>query len=163
MKIKTLILLSSISIFILSCSKDGTTGPQGPTGNANIMAVNFQVTNTQWTGLGTQAVIYTFLTTAITQEVINSGTLQLFVSPNDTLWHEWNGTNQFNGIRYTYEYSVGTLSVDVLSGSATITSTNLDPVSYFKLVVIPPAMKAYHPSVNYKNYTEVKQAFNLPD
>lgn len=137
----------------------GATGPQGPQGNANVIEnIDLTITPSSWVWNSLYKTWQYSLSHAFTYNdalvgyVINGQGLQMLPF-------------------YDAQSNVTTGLVDnTASGSIIVTyyngSTSLQRPSsnkYVYLKIIPSAMVVAHPNVNYKDYTEVKEAFNLKD
>lgn len=141
-----------------SCKK-GDTGPAGPAGTngtngvANIQTGTVTTNNSTWSLDNSDNSYNATLTyAAITQSVIDKGTVQVFIS--DGTGSEWLALPFSYGIvQYNYSYKLGQvlLSVTLSSGNA----PNNPGGQQFKVVVIPPASKSTIPS-NTNN--EIKEA-----
>ncbi len=178
-KLALLIIGISAISSITGCSKDGTIGPAGPKGIpgiANISTDSFHVIGPWVKGTlfnGNSAYLFTATDSAITPSVIAGGLVQLYLSPE--YGKVGNGQNgnwvplpyTVNGYIWNYEFSPYQITVFIDSINGTLPNTNpySNPTypngATFKVVCVPPAAKAKHPTTNYKNYAEVKQTFNL--
>ncbi len=156
-------LAFGIGLFFSSCSKQGPTGPTGAAGangNANVTHQVFNVSswggsNPTWTA---SLPIASITATSIL------GSIQVYYSANGG--GSWNATpvtvvNSGGNYFLSSVVSIGLVTVYWTANSG----FGSDPNTYFgtnvqlNVVVIPPAMKK--PNVNYKDYNEVKAAYNL--
>jgi hypothetical protein len=70
-------------VMLLTACKKGDTGPQGPTGNANVIYSQWQMTNpwvasTSSTGTGKSTFYFDLAAPAVTQSVVDSGTVLVY-------------------------------------------------------------------------------------
>jgi hypothetical protein len=161
MKNLTLALAILVTLIINGCTK-GKDGAPGPSGSSNVSALNYTPT---WYTSSSSTYWYANLSVpALTQSNINSAAVQVYFSTTSGVWvavpfTQVASTNYFmnfltavNTVEITWTYNGGLGS---------------DPNTYYgatvqaKVVVIPPA--AMRPNVNYRNYQEVKVAYNLKD
>ncbi|MCC6371207.1 MAG: hypothetical protein IT236_09405 [Bacteroidia bacterium] len=161
----TLILsLATICLTLNSCKK-GDTGPAGPQGTAgtngvaNIQTGTVTTNNSTWTLDNTDNSYNATLTyAAITQSVIDKGTVQVFIS--DGNGSEWAALPFSYGIvQYNYSYKLGQviISVTLSNGNA----PNNPGGQQFKVVVIPPAAKAPKPESGNVDFKQITRAQNL--
>lgn len=134
-----------IGLTITACKK-GDTGPAGPAGAngtngvANIQTSSVTTSNNSWTFDNTDNSYNATLTyAAITQAVIDRGTVQVFLGNGNGT--EWAALPFAYGIvQYNYSYKVGQVFLTITL------STGLAPNNpggqQFKVVVIPPASKS---------------------
>ncbi len=179
MKTKTFLSVIAIitSFAFSSCVKDGPVGPQGPAGtngtngNANVTSLIYQVaTSVNWSiSSGSNPYYYAnFQDNDLTQAIHDNGSVQVFFSID-------NGTT-YEAVPYTYVASTNyymsfTTVVDYVQvawnyGGGTLGSdpnTVFGATCQFKVICIAAGARLAHPNVNYKNYQEVKKAFNLKD
>ena len=156
-----LVLLTVITLFS-SCAKDGAPGPQGPQGNANVVAGNYDVKYSAWS-------IYTpsqglwFYTVSVTDNditpaIVSNGSVSAFISFDNNTWYNL-PYNDFQTstffINYRFLYSAGVVSFDIVpSDGGAITLYN---DYYFKVVAIAGSIVKKHPGTNWNNYEEVMQ------
>jgi len=163
MKNKFLFLSMALycTLIFSGCAKDGETGPQGPAGaagaagNANVIATN--TFTASWVLSGT-AYGAELSVPAITQDIVDRGSVQVFVQYAD----EWWGLPDLNGVNST-QFGFGLGNVSLLNTNSDGTTPSLPFVSIFRVVVISSSNRMANPNVNWKNYKEIKQAFNLKD
>ena len=132
------IFLSSIVILIglYGCTKEGPIGPAGPAGPAgatgtsgtSIIAVEtFTASSSSWVSVTTNYYKYTHTNTAITQEIVDMGTIQVF-SKSTTYpdWYAWPnvvaGAGQA-GWRFNYNLNTLTLLGDNMTSGPPPTVT----------------------------------------
>ncbi len=191
MKKYTRMMLIIVSIaattFIFSgCTKDGAAGPAGtagangstgPTGSAGTNGTN----GTNGKGGGAKA--FNFLVGANSWTASSGGTT---VTGARQWYHQctvdsiptgsavmvyWNNFSSYYGLPFTnidveygFEYSGNTLlTLTIQSASGKTVLSAPTSALNFEVVVVAPGMKTHNTNVNYKNYSEVKKAFNLPD
>jgi hypothetical protein len=168
-KSKIIYLFIVIIISLTGCAKDGATGPSGPqgtagsNGNANVKSQTSSAID--WLGFG--ANWYTIIDVPdLTAEVQSNGLVEVFFSTNDgVIWNAlpWDG-GQLN---YKMSFSTWTnhVEIDWMYNNGTGFGTNPDSVfsttCKFKIVMIPSSHRGTHPNVNWKNYFELKKAFDL--
>lgn len=155
----TLLIFTSLTIFY-SCQKEGPTGKDGIDGNANV--VSSSITASSWT-FNDPSWKITFTYPAITQEIINTGAVLVYLKVGES----------YNQLPLTfYQSSDYSTSVEVSTflGGLSIFWTDSDltqpanPGSRtFKVVVIAASNIYKNKNINYSNYLEVKAAYNLED
>ena len=147
----------AVSVMFSACTKEG---PAGKDGNANVVsssmtALNWSYNAPNWT--------VSFNIASITQDIVDRGAVLAYVKVG----------NNFSQLPLTfyqdpaYSTSVGVLTV---LGGVLVTWTDSDltqPINpgpqVFKFVVISASSRQQHPNIDYTNYEEVKNAFNLED
>lgn len=161
--IKFLSIIMAVAVIFGSCSKGdtGATGPAGANGTngvANITSNIWTVTNWGWSS----PVYYVNLSdNNITATVLNSGLVTTWASVDaGTTWnaipttHVGSVENAFWGC----EYQVGTLYVTFewnTQGADGDPNSTYSANVQIKDVVIPPAMLAAHPNINWQDYRQV--------
>ena len=95
----------------------------------------------------------------ITDQVLYLGTVQVFVNSITTGDPNWIALPVTISNNYIF-FNVGKGKIEVASNSSVLTNY---PYTVAKIVIIKPAGKLAHPNINYKNYEEIKKAFNLKD
>ena len=148
----------------LSSCKKGDTGPAGPVGSngtngvANIQTTTVTSNNNSWVfdSVG-NSYDATITYTAITQAVVDRGTVQVFLgSGNGT---EWLALPFSYGIaQYLFSYSLG--KVDITATLSNNAIPNNPGGQQFKVVVIPPASKSSQQQPNETN-ERVEQIFKI--
>ena len=100
----------------------------------------------------------TISVSAITQDIINKGTVSMFVSPDGTNWVAL--PYSFQGAEFNYMVTEGSVSITYTkyNGVAPSSAPNNDQ---FKVVVIAGSARMSNPNVDLRNYHEVKKAFHL--
>ena len=133
---------------LTSCKK-GDTGPAGANGKngvANIQTATVTTNNASWVLDNSDNSYNATLTyAAITQAVVEKGTIQVFISDGNGA--EWLALPfSYGTVQYNYSYKVGEilLTVTLSNGNA----PNSPGGQQFKVVVIPPAAKSSNPENN---------------
>ncbi len=129
LKLVTLILLV---LTFNACTKTGPAGPAGTNGSANIQTYLFTTTNTNWS-VSNNAQTSTWNSPAITQAVIDKGTVQLFNGNNTGLWVAM--PYSYKNEEYNFVISVGQILITVTNGDGTVPAN--PGGQQFKEVVIP--------------------------
>ncbi len=157
------VALSAIALFG-GCAKDGATGLQGPQGPAGADGTNANITgtlpiNVNWAyNSGTYTYTDTLVDADITQDIVNTGSVQVFALYNGV---EWWILPDVNGKSVTtYGYSVGYVSLQCSDIDVNTTPT---PPATVRVVIISSTARMAHPNVDWSNYAEVKAALHLKD
>lgn len=106
-------------LFAPACTKEGPTGPQGATGNANVRSTTFTVNPGDWYAFGTSGQVgYGFAAeeqvSIITGEIANTGSVLLYVStgsgwaalPFTVPLGSWSSS-------FTYQYQAGAVRIEM--------------------------------------------------
>jgi hypothetical protein len=175
MKISFVLSIMLITLSMLSCKKEGPIGPQGPAGtngingidgvdgNANVITYTVNTTSANWT---CSSICYVDVTCpGITQDIVNTGSVHVFMeSPTQAgAWLNMPWTEMFSGYisNYNFVFVLGTLRI---SKSDSDLTTPANPgTRKFKIVVIASSGKLIHPEVDYTNYNEIKEAFDIAE
>jgi hypothetical protein len=159
MKKVSIILVFAAAIFSAgSCTKEGPAGPAGAAGKdgtANIITYN---TTAAWLySSSTATYYYDYSCSDLTQTNIDNGAVFAYASFTANAWSPL--PTEIGNARYSFTYTTGMIQflVSSTNGSGVNPFSNL-PV---KLVIIPPTQVKEHADVNYENYDEVRDAFNL--
>ncbi|MGB3948551.1 MAG: hypothetical protein WBM13_11245 [Bacteroidia bacterium] len=144
MKNKIIIIGVALATLIAGCKKSETetAAPQN-TGNANLQSLTVTIPSSQWDVIitGSQYAKQVSVT-AITSDVVNKGSVEVFISTNGNAWEA------FADSETRYSYSVGTI---------TLIRNSMPTFDYqFKIVIITSTAIKTNPSTNWKNYNEVK-------
>ena len=175
--------LGLICLLLVSCTKQdltnpvgGSTGATGPTGsagangNSNVEVYNVTVQPPQWScqGLGNQSYVTNsnYWSTTLWSGKTNSldGAVEVYLFTGSAyLGLPWNNPGQTFGFKFIPD-TLGSNLVSAIIQPVAASDTVYKPVQNlsFRLVFIPPALKALHRDVNYKDYVEVSKAFHLP-
>lgn len=118
---------------------EGPTGPQGEDGNANVTTVSLDAADITWTEgdfLGRVANEYTFSPSAVTQDVVDHGTVLGYFNLFGETWHPmpWTWENDAGTIR---QYLTFTYDVEEITLYAYETSGVLNPgVTEFRFLTM---------------------------
>ena len=165
-KLFSTILVSGLGLTCLmftSCKK-GDTGPAGPAGTngtngvANIQTSSVTSTNGSWSYDATEdSYNATISYPAITQEVVDRGTVQVYIgNSSGTSWAAL--PFAYFDLQYSYEYRIGQVLISVvLNNSSALANPG---AQVFKIVVIPPASKSSQANPNEIN-ERVEQIFKI--
>lgn len=154
MKYLTIGLLSIGMIVLMGCRKNA--GTPGKDGNANVIGTN-EVTVTTWTQLGPlwKAEINV---NDITSDIVDKGLVQVFKKYGP----EWWALTDINVGNMTY-FGYGVGYVSIMNSNANGTTPIYPGNVTFRVVIISSSNLAAHPDVDFLNYKEVKDAFNLTE
>ncbi|MBS1662871.1 MAG: hypothetical protein JST68_17635 [Bacteroidetes bacterium] len=150
----TRILLLALPIVLFFSCKKGDTGPQGPTGNANVMYSDWFTPSayTKDTVFGIWGFKYNQTATSITQQVLDSGTVITYaklLGYNTLIWP----TNQVGQLPISLTYVQGTTMTDTWSAKASVGSlqirfvndknywTSIATSHTFRYIIIPANKK----------------------
>ncbi|MCX6244870.1 MAG: hypothetical protein NTU98_09215 [Bacteroidetes bacterium] len=157
----TWLAFAAMILLFNSCSKDGATGPAGTNGNTNVHSKTFVVNPSDWNVNSTN--LTRFLTdSAITQDIIDNGSVEMFVNYGDS-WRPLPFTNFWAPSPQTYQGSFYLNEFDIFVWRNDGLQPIVPGVLTFKVVTIAGSAKTANPNINWKNYEEVKKAFNLKD
>ena len=166
-----------IGLTLTACSgDDGDTGPRGPAGvdgtngvdgTANVTSNTYNVLAADWTLIqfvdgGGNPVAFELRdtitgVTSITQDVVDKGTVQAFISTDDGVsWSAMPFSNFTDNCFYRYEASTVYLTVNRATLSAP-TAIDVD----IKVVAIPAA--AMIDGVDVTNYEELQAVYGLEE
>ena len=159
----------TLGLTVSSCKKaeQGPKGEDGKNGNANVKTKIYTVTPGLWNGNSTTP----YEVTVNVPEISNAETEAVIIyysdAPSGNYWYplatEYSTSGSGSSLsvfQFTGAIKTGRLDlswVDYYSSAYHAPSGTL----YFKIVVIPPAKVIS--SVDTKNYTQVKAAYNLKD
>ena len=155
--IKYLSILAIAAIFA-SCSKGdtGATGPQGPQGVAGLNGVANINTSIYTVTVWNNPVANTWTSTYAEPDITDNNNDAIEVYWNTTLGSGWFTLPVTSliagGDELTYGFTDNSITFTYYGGSDP--SLTISPI-YFKVTVIPPAIKAKHPNTNWKNAAEV--------
>ncbi len=152
---KKLILATLAAGMLLgaSCTKQGPVGPQGPTGNANVIGSN-PVPVSAWGKTG-NTYFATFSYPDITQSIANYGLVEVYkFYTSDNSWTNLPDINA--GVSTVFNFSPGTYTIYVenIDGSTTLFPGTIT----FRVVVIPSSVRQANPNTNWKDYNEAMKA-----
>ncbi len=166
--LRSILAICTLSILIISCAKDGETGPQGvqgpagPQGNANVKAYELNVDFSS-SALSSYYERYKDVYwSEITSNVYNYGLVMVY-SYYSNSWRalpcEYSISSS-NSWMLRYDVHVGYVRLWRQYSNGAIPASGLYG---YKIVCIPAASRSAHPDIDYNNYKEVKEAFNLQD
>lgn len=161
MNIKKLsfLLLSSITLILASCEKEGPEGPAGRDGNANVVssigvATSWTYINPSW--------VQRFSVPAITQEIVNSGAVLVYVQSTTGSYSQLPVTvYPSSSYSTTFEVGYNVGEVAIFATDSDLTQPNQPGAATFKIVVISASNKLKNPFLDYSNYEEVAKAFDI--
>ncbi len=164
-----------LTMAITSCSKDGATGPAGPTGptgptgpggggsgsgNTLIKDTMYTYTSADWSSAGSYDYIYVN-DPQITDTVANGGTVNVYWSATG---YNWNPLPEISGST-TFGFNINATSKTYLpadqltlffAGGGNANTSYSETTIYVRIVSISAAGMKKYPSVNWKDYTQVK-------
>ncbi|PQJ12819.1 hypothetical protein CJD36_003480 [Flavipsychrobacter stenotrophus] len=156
MKKLMLVLFAGVSLFAASCTKTGPVGPQGPTGNANVIGEDAFTVSTWIPNTTTNPTSYsaTFSDPNLTADVYNYGSFELYKFYNSLGWTnlpdlDGKTTTVFNFRQGYFDIYVYNTDNSVVAYPGTVT---------FRAVVIPSSFRQANPNTNWKNYNEAMKA-----
>jgi hypothetical protein len=196
-----LVIIASSAILFSGCSKSsgpagatgatGATGPAGPTGpqgNANVVVDTFTLVSSQWlwndnyilfTGGGSYTEWFTryykATFSAITQGVLDSGMVMVYMTPNMLNNNQWSPVpytfDTGDGYSYDFVYvtSPGTVELEFYFSDETNTATPPTLSTYvmasytFKLVAVTGsiATSMQKSKIDHSNYAQVANFLGL--
>jgi hypothetical protein len=199
-----LVIIASSAILFAGCSKStgpagatgpqgttgatGPTGPTGPQGNANVVVDTFKLVNSQWLYnddyiLYTSGGSYTEWFTryykatfsAITQGVLDSGIVMVYMTPNITDNNQWSPVpytfDSGDGYSFNFVYvtSPGTVELEFYFSDETTTATPPTLSNYvmstytFKLVAVTGSLATSMEKnkIDHSNYAQVANFLGL--
>ena len=150
-------LLAAILLTFTACKKGdtgspGTNGTNGANGNANVQSMTATISTNQWTLNGNEYDI-TINDAAITQSIVTTGSIQLFVSANGTTWTAL--PFSIMDREFNFQYSVGLVTIGYTTGTG-VSPTSAPNNDQFKIIAITASARAANPSVNWNDYNQVK-------
>jgi hypothetical protein len=150
-------MVTIVASVLISCKK-GDTGPQGPDGNANVYgSYNITLNSGDWVSFGTY--YYADITVPnISQAIVDRGVVMVYEQAIP-VW---------NALPYTWgnlsiSYDFGLNIVHIFYENTDGTQTQIPGTRTFRIVCISALNAKAHSNVDWKNYTEVKKTFNLPN
>lgn len=156
---------SAILTFNGCKGKDGAPGAQGPAGtNGNANVTSGTVTVSNWTYDGTNKLYKaTIIDNNITQAIVDEGVVLVYLisgGGNLALPVTIYPTSTYSEtISFVYGLQQVVLSIQ----DSDLTQPGTPGSINFRVVKIAPSGIIAHPDVDFKNYTQVKAAFNLND
>jgi len=159
---KKSILAFAIIALILTfnaCKKGdtGAMGPAGADGNANVKSYTFSLLSTDW--VADSANLQWSADHTLPSTIDLSGAVLLYVQDGSN----WAALPHVDyGVTFEFGFDPATKIIEIQAADATATTMTANPGPLtFKVVTIPSAAKRANPNINWKNYTEVKNTFNL--
>jgi|GEM_PF-1895869 len=161
-RITTLVigLFMAFGLTFSSCKK-AETGPAGKDGNANVQSTGEVDLSSLWIyNSGDDFYKATVTTSLITQEIADNGLVMAYVKQSGGWIAIPISSLVTDGDRLAYEIENGAVNLyyEDLNGA----TTTYDIISVglkVRLVIIPAQLKK--PAIDYSNYLEVKEAYNL--
>ena len=131
----------------------GPVGPQGPAGSANVIYSGW------FTPPSTTTYSYTIPASLLTASIFNQGIIAVYMrwENHGTLETAQIGEGNLSSSTYKIGYTAQIGSITIRSAQHTMGDTYS-----FRYVLIPGSVQAAA-SVNFKNFDQVKAAFNIPD
>jgi hypothetical protein len=160
-KLQLVISITIVSAMTFSgCAKDGATGPAGKNGNANVTSTN--LVNPVWTWDGTSYYSYcTWSPSNLTSVVNSSGSVMVYGSDGSGGWYALPITLNTSTYQQHQYFDSNTNSVTIYIENSNLSNPNPSSTMQFKVVCIPPAAIKANPSVNIRDYNQVRNAFHL--
>ena len=162
-KIGTLMLgLLVVTSFLGACKKkEGPAGPAGADGNANVKSVTVSTVAADWTGDGVAGYSITINAPIITADIVATGAVMCYMDISGTTYalpysYLYNGFTR----HMLFDYAAGTLTVDRRDDDGATTNPGSSNAK-IKIVAISSSGLIQHPNVDFSNYEEVKEAFDL--
>lgn len=164
-----LILSGTILLFLMSCAKDGETGPAGPPGNdgnANVLSITKIIYANDWEAVdvnNTTAFETTVDITELSSKIIESGAVLVYIKSSDqytvlpfTLYFA-------NGISatYTYAFKVGEIGLMTQYNQLVVGGEPL--TNEFKFVLIDGITQSEAKKLPTHDYNAVVELFNIID
>ncbi len=164
---KVLIFVVVISVLAtLSCTKEGkegSPGPAGTNGNANVKSQTSTVSAWSWDGAG----FYNFSNINVpilTSDIANTGVVMVYLQTTSGEWaplpRTFAITSAPTSMNQRFVYSTG--NVKIIFQNSDLTQPSSSPI-VFKIVCIASSGMIAHPNVDILNYNDVKNTFNLED
>jgi hypothetical protein len=169
------IVILIVAFSLSGCKKEAVTGPTGPAGtngtngtngkdgNANVVSGTVNVTT--WTySSGDAAYFADIPSQSITQNVLNSGAVLVYVKYAENVWSQLPLTLYLDPTYSSTLEVITTLNhIQIVWTDSDLTQPNTPPALTFKIVVITSTGTLLASKVDTSNYLEVRDAFNLKD
>ena len=155
-------LLPVFALLLLTLGCEGPTGPKGKDGNANVHTRFYTATSTDWDLSGSSYTIQ-LTNTDITQSIVDNGAVLVYMKTANTSWELLPVTLYISSssiLIFSAVYDLNTVAIFATNNSGAALSPNF--TINFKFVTIASLGKN-SADVNWKDYNEVKQKFNLQD
>ncbi len=124
MKNTTVFLFLLLVFGLIACEKEGPVGPTGPAGPAGptgasgisiIKIDSFDIQPSQWVLIATGYYKYVYSTTSVTQQILNSGALNLYIKDYTYAvnYNAWYGMPDVvaGGVGWRYSFDLNTISI----------------------------------------------------
>ena len=168
MKTKLLLTLSAILLLFSQCEKgdtgpqgqNGTAGPNGPTGSngsANVTSSIDTIPPGAWSFSSANHWVAGWNVDSITDAFNDVVLVYIHAVSGGSWWALPTESFFVASDRIDYSYNTGTVNVLYVNASAPAVSIT------FKTVVIPPSLARQNPDVDFNDYAQVQEAFNLRD
>ena len=159
--------LPFFALLLLTLGCEGPTGPKGKDGNANVQVTAGYVDPSSW-NLSTTGFYFCEITDDhITQSIVDNGTVLVYYSVNGDDWLLLPYTTVVDANNFYVMdalHFVGKVQVRMRHSNP---STTVVPTTrrYFKIIAITSSSfgKYSDGDIDWNNYIEVKQKFNLQD
>jgi hypothetical protein len=162
------LLMSATAIVFNGCKgKDGAPGAEGPKGadgNANVTSIVLTATNFYWNGTYQYRYASWSSISILTSAVASTGAVMLYQSDGAGAYIALPISQSIGGDVSEHDYftySEGKVSVVIENSDKSDPIANISLPTTYKLVCIPSKAMIAHPNVDIKNYTQVKDVFNL--
>jgi hypothetical protein len=166
----------AMAIAFSACKKEAVTGPQGEQGpagtngkdgNANVVSGTVSVTSASWTyDAPSFSYFVNIPSQSITQSVLNTGAVLVYVkvSDNPVVWTQLPITLYLDPTySSTLEVDTSLNLIQIIWTDSDLTQPNRPPALTFKIVVISSTGTLLSSNVNWSDYLQVKESFNLKD
>ena len=148
---------------------DGIDGQDGKDGVANLQIFNFSVPDSAWVDSGTALTpgaytSYKYENPSITSEMIKEGSMMVYQDFANDVTMPLPLTFTFSGIKalLSYEAGAGFIRLKLIANDNGHYTPEENPAN-FRVVFIPKTARMLYPDLDYRNYSEVKETFNLTD
>ncbi len=160
--IKSIIVIALTAAIFSGCKKEpGPAGTNGTNGNANVVSGTVTINSSSW-GYSAPSYYGDITYSAITQSIIDKGAVLVYLS-NGSGGYSQLPLTIYPSSTYSETYQVVNAlgSVRIYITDSDLTAPAAPSTKTFKIVVIAAALIKQH--VNYKDYSEVKAAYDLKD
>jgi hypothetical protein len=151
-----------LSVLFLACAgEDGATGPQGPSGNANVKSMTATITSWSQSGTSWNAAIGVSM---ITAAIVSKGAVTVFLSNGGGGWEQLPLTiypsSSYSSTMTAVHY-VGGVTIHVFDSDKQLP---IEPgTCVFKIVAIAGSEIARNPDLDLTDYEELAKRYNLGD
>ena len=148
-------------LLFTNCKKEGPQGPAGKDGtNGNANVVSSSITSSSWV-YSSPSWSINFTYGAITQDIIDRGAVLVYMKVGSAYNQIPITFYPANNYSRTYDISTYVGGVTIYCTDSDLTQPTNPGTLTFKVVVIAASQLIKNPNVDLKNYTAVKQAFNI--